>query len=60
MKLLIFGRFSKIIQISDFIKFRLVEDELFNVERRMDMAELIVAFTIYPEAPKMAMYRQQV
>ena len=58
----ILGRFSKILQISNFIKVHPLEAELFYVEGRTDMEERIVTFTrtIYLETPKMAIYRQQV
>ena len=49
----IFSRdFRKKVQISSFIKIRLVGPELFHADRRTDMTKLIVAFRNFAKAPK--------
>jgi hypothetical protein len=46
------GRFSKNPQISNFMKIRPVEAELFHADGRTDMTKPIVAFRNYANAPK--------
>ena len=45
-------RFSKNIQISNFMKIRPVGPELFHAERWTDMTKLIVAIRNFANAPK--------
>jgi hypothetical protein len=45
-------RFSKNIQISDFMKILSVGAELFHADRRKDMIKLMVAFRNFSNAPK--------
>jgi hypothetical protein len=46
-------KFSKNPQISNFMKFRLVEAELFHADGRPDMTKLLVAFRNFANAPKL-------
>jgi len=45
-------RFSKDTQISNLLKIRPVEVELFDADRQRDMTKLIGAFGIFAKAPK--------
>ena len=45
-------RFSKNTRISNFMKFRPMEAELFHADGRTDMTKLIVAFSSFANAPK--------
>jgi len=44
--------FSKDTQISNFIRIRPAEAELFRADRRADMTKLIVSFGNYANVPK--------
>jgi hypothetical protein len=44
--------FRKILQISNFMKMRLVEAEFFHADRRTDMTKLVVAFRRFANEPK--------
>jgi hypothetical protein len=46
------NRFSKNIQISNFMKILSVGAELFHADRRTDMTKLIVAFRNFSNGPK--------
>jgi len=48
-------RFSKNLQISNFMKIRPVGAELFHADGRTDMTKLIVAFRNFANAPKNAL-----
>lgn len=45
-------RFSNDIQISKFVKVRLLEAEVFHADRHTDMTKLILAFRNMANAPK--------
>jgi len=45
-------RFSKNTQISDFTKILLVETEIIQSNRQVDMTKLLVAFRKFSNAPK--------
>jgi hypothetical protein len=51
MKLQFFDRFSKKTKISNFMKIRPEEDDLFHADRRTDTTKLIVPFPNYANAP---------
>ena len=46
------GRFSKKVQISNFIQLRSLGAKLSHAEKQADMAKLIVAFHNFTNAPK--------
>ena len=48
----IFNRFSKKSQISNLIKIRPVEGDVFHADRRKDIMKLTVAFRNFVNAPK--------
>ena len=48
-----FDRFLKYIQISSFMKIRLVAAEMFHADGQTDMMEPTVAFRSFANAPKM-------
>ena len=52
MKLEFVDRFSKKSQISNFIKIRVVEAELFHAEGQTDMTKVIVSFRNSANAPE--------
>ena len=51
-KIKFLDRFSKNIQISSFLKIRIVGDEMFIAERRTDTTKLLVAFSNFVHVSK--------
>jgi hypothetical protein len=52
MKIGFFGLFSKYAKISNLMKIRLVEADLFDADRRTDITKLIVTYRNFAKAPK--------